>query len=126
MIYDPKLAEPPTRFQTAEEHAYRYLRNLILTGVFLGGAKLNQDELASKLAVSRMPIRQAIRLIESEGLVVSRPNRGAVVTALGPDAILELFEMRSVLEGLALRLATPRITKEDLKSLRSRSTRSIV
>jgi DNA-binding GntR family transcriptional regulator len=90
---------------------------LILTGKLPGGERLNQDELASRLGVSRMPIRQAIRRLESDGLVVSRPNRGAVVTALGPEAILELFEMRSVLEGLALRIAVTRMTPADLKSI---------
>ncbi|WP_048710719.1 GntR family transcriptional regulator [Microvirga massiliensis] len=116
MIFDPRSTSA-LRFQTAEEHVYSHLRSLILTGELSGGEKLNQDELAAKLAVSRMPIRQAIRRLESEGLVVNRPNRGAVVTVLGPDAILELFEMRSVLEGLALRLAATRITQQHLGSI---------
>jgi DNA-binding GntR family transcriptional regulator len=59
-----------------------------------------------------MPVRQAILRLESEGLVFQRPNRGAIVTLLGPEAILELFEMRSVLEGLALRLAVPQLRSE--------------
>jgi DNA-binding GntR family transcriptional regulator len=100
------------RFQTAEEFAHDRLRELILSGELAGGTKLHQDELANRLGVSRMPVRQAILRLENEGLVVQRPNRGATVTLLGSEAILELFEMRSVLEGWAFRLAVPRMTAE--------------
>ena len=109
--------DPPPRLQTAEEHAYRYLRNLILAGRLPGGTKVNQDEMAKRLNVSRMPVRQAVLRLESEGLVSNRPNRGAVVTTLGPAAMLELFEMRSVLEGLAFMLAIPNIDARALKEL---------
>jgi DNA-binding GntR family transcriptional regulator len=107
-LFEP-VAEAPPRFQTAEEHAYKYLRDLILAGRLPGGTRLNQDEMAKRLQMSRMPVRQAVLRLESEGLVVNRPNRGAVVTTLGPAAMLELFEMRSVLEGLAFSLALPNI-----------------
>jgi DNA-binding GntR family transcriptional regulator len=70
-----------------------------------------------------MPVREAIRRLDSEGFVVSRPNRGAVVTALGPEAMLELFEMRSVLEGLAVALALPAITEEVLHDLQGQVRR---
>ena len=124
MINDAEIAdrdvEAPPRFQTAEEHAYHYLRDLILAGRLPGGTRLNQDEMAKRLQVSRMPVRQAVLRLQSEGLVVSRPNRGAVVTSLGPVAMLELFEMRSVLEGLAFSLAIPNIDAEGRKELERR------
>jgi DNA-binding GntR family transcriptional regulator len=124
MINDTDIAgreaEAPPRFQTAEEHAYHYLRDLILAGRLPGGARLNQDEMAKRLQVSRMPVRQAVLRLQSEGLVVNRPNRGAVVTSLGPVAMLELFEMRSVLEGLAFSLAIPNIDAEGRKDLERR------
>ena len=88
--------ETSPAFQTAEEYAYQSLRGLILTGKLLGGTRLNQDELARRLNISRTPIRQAVLRLENEGLVVNRPNRGAVVTTLGPDAMLELFEMNTL------------------------------
>src|SRR5579871_541757 len=106
----PKPKQRPERFTTAEEFAHERLRELILTGELAGGTRLQQAELAARLGISRMPVRQAILRLESEGLVIQRPNRGAFVTLLGPEGILELFEMRSVLEGLALRLAVPQMT----------------
>ena len=118
---DPELeAPPPPSFQTAEEYAYQSLRALILAGKLQGGMRLNQDELARRLNVSRTPIRQAVLRLENEGLVVNRPNRGATVTTLGPAAMLELFEMRSVLEGLAFSLALPSIDARTIDEMERR------
>lgn len=108
------------RFQTAKDYAYQHLRHLILTGEIPGGVRINQDELARNLQLSRMPVRQAILRLEGEGLIVNRPNRGAVVTSVGPQAIFELFEMRGVLEGLALSLALPNIDRLALISIETR------
>lgn len=95
--------------RTAAQYVYDYLRDAILRGRLRGGERIDQDAVARQLGVSRMPVREAIRRLDTEGFVVNRPNRGAVVTALGPEALLELFEMRSVLEGLAVALALPAI-----------------
>jgi DNA-binding GntR family transcriptional regulator len=117
---DPLVEAAPPVFQTAEEYAYQSLRGLILAGKLRGGARLNQDELARRLNVSRTPIRQAVLRLTNEGLVVNRPNRGAIVTTLGPAAVLELFEMRSVLEGLAFGLAIPNIDARAVAELEKR------
>ena len=114
-------ASPLFRFQTAEEFVYSMLREMILGGRLRAGEKLNQDDIAHELKVSRMPVRQAIRRLESDGLVINRPNRGAVVTQLGPSAILELFEMRSVLEGLAVSLAIKNIDDTAVRELKRRA-----
>jgi DNA-binding GntR family transcriptional regulator len=90
------------RFKTAEHLVYDYLRDCILTGKLRGGVRLDQDQIAAHLGLSRMPVREAIKRLDAEGLVMSRPHRGVTVTSLGPDAVLELFEMRGVLEGLAV------------------------
>jgi DNA-binding GntR family transcriptional regulator len=119
-VASDSIGDSPPRFQTAEEHAYQYVRDLILAGRLPGGTRLNQDEMAKRLQMSRMPVRQAVLRLESEGLVVNRPNRGAVVTTLGPAAMLELFEMRSVLEGLAFSLALPNIDARDRAELGQR------
>ena len=107
----PRLAlgrdVPPVR--TVGEHVYEHLREAILSGRLRGGVRIDQDVVARQLGVSRMPVREAIRRLDSEGFVTNRANRGAVVTALGPEEMLELFEMRSVLEALAVFLALPRI-----------------
>jgi DNA-binding GntR family transcriptional regulator len=98
---------PPVR--TAGEHVYEHLREAILAGRLRGGERIDQDVVARQLGVSRMPVREAIRRLDSEGFVTNRANRAAVVTALGPEEMLELFEMRSVLEGLAVSLALRRV-----------------
>ncbi len=65
--------------------------------------------------MSRMPVREAFRRLASDGLVVLRPNRGCVVAGLTVDELYEIFEIRSVLEGLAVRLAMPRIDEEEIE-----------
>lgn len=109
--------------RTAEQQVYDYLRDQILSGKLAGGQRLHQDEIAAQLGVSRMPVREAIRRLHAEGLVVNRPNRGAVVTTLGPEAILDLFEIRSVLEGYAAALAVPAMTPAALRMLEERHAR---
>jgi DNA-binding GntR family transcriptional regulator len=64
-----------------------------------------------------MPVREAIKRLDAEGLVVSRPHRGVTVTSLGPDAVLELFEMRGVLEGLAVSTALRTLRESALRAL---------
>jgi DNA-binding GntR family transcriptional regulator len=75
---------------------------------------LRQDALAVELGVSRIPVREALAQLEAEGLVRLEPHRGAFVTALAPDEVAELFEMRAVLEPALLRKAIPRQTPADL------------
>ena len=71
---------------------------------------VRQDELAAAYGVSRMPIREAIRVLEAEGLVISRPNRGSVVAPLDPEDAEEIFDVRTALESLALRRSIPRLS----------------
>lgn len=104
----------PFRVQTVEQHVYKYLRDSILSGKLRGGERLSQDEIARHLGVSRMPIREAIKRLDSEGLVVTSPHRGTTVTTLGPEAVLELFEMRGALEGLAVSLAIRSMEEKSL------------
>ena len=70
------------------------------------------EDIAAEIGMSRMPVREAFRRLAADGLVVIRPNRGCIVAGLTLDEIYETFEMRSVLEGLAVRLAMPRIDGE--------------
>jgi DNA-binding GntR family transcriptional regulator len=111
---------------TAQQGAWSFIRERILTGVFPGGLRLNPQRIADDLGISRMPVREALLQLDAEGLVTIRPNRGAVVTILTADDVQELFEMRAVLEGLALRLAASRIRgplTADLDDLRTRMDR---
>lgn len=102
---------------TTRQHAYKYLREQILKGRLSNGQRINLDDIAAALGVSRMPVREAVRQLSAEGFVTIYPRRGVTVTSLDFDDILELFEMRAVLEGLAVRHAAPFIAKGGIDRL---------
>src|SRR4051812_15328338 len=103
---------------SAQQEAYAYLLDGILAGTLAAGTRLKPIEIAKHLGISRMPVREAIRQLDAEGFTVSRPNRGAVVTTLSPDDMLELFEIRAALEALAARMAVSIISAKELDALR--------
>ena len=97
--------DPADKSLSAQRLAYAHIRERIRAGTLAGGERVVPEAIAAELSISRMPVREAIRQLDSEGLLTIRPNRGAVVTTLTPEDVLELFEMRAVLEGLAARKA---------------------
>ena len=101
---------PP--FATAQQQAYGYLREKILSGEFASDLKLNPAEIAAALGISRVPVREALLQLDAEGLVTLRPNRSAVVTRLTASEVEELFAIRALLEGLAVKFAMPNLTEE--------------
>jgi DNA-binding GntR family transcriptional regulator len=109
--------------QTLPSAVAERLREKILRGEFREGEQLRQHAIADELAVSRIPVREALRQLEAEGLVKIQDHRGAVVTALSPDEIEELFEMRAALESLTLRRAVPHLTEEGLAQAEQALTR---
>ncbi len=104
-----KHDEPAT---SAQQQAYLFLRDKIQTGRLPGGSRIKPEDIADELGISRMPVREAIRQLDSEGLLTIRPNRGAVVTVLSPDRLAELFEMRAALEGVCARHAAVNFDEE--------------
>ncbi len=104
----------PLRRQTVTELALEALRDRILRGVYPEGAPLRQDALASELGVSRIPIREALRQLEAEGLVTLSPHHGATVSTLSIEEIGELSELRALIESDLLRRSIPRLTDSDL------------
>jgi DNA-binding GntR family transcriptional regulator len=80
------------------EAVYRSVRDAILNGVFAPGQMLRQEEVASRLGVSRSPLREALPRLEAEGIVVSHPRRGYAVASLDLDEIVEAFDLRALLE----------------------------
>lgn len=90
------------------------LRQAIQHGIFAEGQSLRQDEIATQFGVSRIPVREALRQLEAEGLVTFHPNRGAMVAILSPAAAQEICEIRIALETTALQLAIPQHTAADL------------
>lgn len=101
-IRKPKPEETPT---SAQQQAYLFLRDQIQIGRLAGGSRVKPEDVATELGISRMPVREAIRQLDTEGLLTIRPNRGAVVTVFTADRLSELFDMRAVLEGLCARRA---------------------
>lgn len=95
------------------------LRQAILYGVFQEGQSLRQDEIATKFGVSRIPVREALRQLEVEGLVTFYTNRGAMVTTLSLVEIQEIAEIRIALETTALQLAIPNLTKTDFEKAKT-------
>jgi DNA-binding GntR family transcriptional regulator len=90
------------------------LRSAITDGRLAPGEKLDQNAIAANMGVSRMPVREALKQLQSEGLVVVYPYRGVEVARLDPAAITEMFEIRIVLEQLALSRAVPELRQSTL------------
>ncbi|CEJ10717.1 HTH-type transcriptional regulator McbR [bacterium YEK0313] len=116
------MSRSPTRRQqdaastpriAAPELVFEGLREAIMSGEFESGSVLRQDALAERFGTSRIPVREALRKLEAEGLVSIQPNRGAVVSHLSLEDVLELMEIRIALECRALTLAIPNMTEED-------------
>lgn len=93
------------------------LRRRILDGEFAGGFQLRQDALAGLLHISRIPLREALVQLESEGLVRILPHRGAVVSEVSAADIEELFSLRALLEPRLLRRSAPRLTPVDFAAM---------
>ena len=94
------------------------LRRAISAGEMAPGFQLRQDDLAERFGTSRIPVREALRQLEAEGFVTFLPNRGAVVSDLSIDEVIELLEIRIALECHALRLAIPAMGDIDLDDAR--------
>ncbi len=97
---------------------FHTLRQAILRGELKPGERLLEIQLANKLGVSRTPIREAIRKLELEGLVLMIPRRGAVVAEITEKSLRDVLEVRGALEELAVELACDRITEEQIEELK--------
>ncbi len=97
--------------------AYRRLLDDIRNGTLPPGARLRETELADRFGISRTPVREAIRQLEADGLVVHLPRQGATIRTLDHAEVVELYEMRAVLEGTAARLAARAASDIELAEL---------
>ncbi len=95
------------------------LRQRIVDGDYPPGERLTEDRLAADFGVSRNPVREALRIVEADGLVTMLPRRGAVVATPDASTIADLFAVRSSLESVAARLAAERATPQDVADLRA-------
>jgi DNA-binding GntR family transcriptional regulator len=96
---------------------YDHLREDILSGRAKPGEPIRQEHLAAKLGVSRAPVREALKTLEGEGLILFRPRRGYLVATLDLEEIKEIFEIRALLEERGGHLAAQRRTDEDVKAV---------
>ena len=110
---DAGFHPPPTRALACADA----IRRRILEGHYAGGMQLRQDALAEEFGVSRIPIREALVQLEAEGLVKIQPHKGAVVSDLSLDDILELFEFRALIEPRLLERSAAKLTEQEFRQL---------
>ena len=99
---------------TKSERIVDELRRLILSGELPRGARMQQDELALRFEASITPVREALRVLAAEGLVVGEPHRGVRVASVDVDRVKAVYVMRRLVESYAMQRATQRITRRDL------------
>ena len=111
--------------RTTQEMVFDFLRDAILSGKLRGGSRLVQDKIATDLNVSRVPVREALLQLESEGLVRMEAHRGASVVWLSPEEIAELFDIRALLVADAVRRAVHGLTDEQIERLQDIERREV-
>lgn len=120
MTHAPYLPLPPqpvadaAGFPSLPDYVASRLREAILSGAVPAEALLRQEDVGQRFGVSRPPVREALKRLEAEGLVVSRPRRGYVVAPLDPGDVEEIFEIRMLLEERAAQIAARRRTDADV------------
>lgn len=117
----PGPRKRPTAYYVSKSDLVTDALRELITGLKIApGTPLRQRELAEQFDVSYTPVREALRRLESEGLVVRNVHRGATVSRAEPDELAENYQILAVLEGLAGRFATVKLTDEDLIEIEAR------
>jgi DNA-binding GntR family transcriptional regulator len=119
------MVDPVTRIlegrerlvQNASVAATELIRQAILDGRLEPGSRLKEEELARELGISRTPVREALLMLQAEGLIETTPNRGAVVRTHDADDLIDLYQLRALLEGYAARQAATRVSEDELERL---------
>lgn len=104
--------------ESIAEMVAQKIREGIMNQTLKSGDKLREVELSNQLNVSRTPVREAFRILQSEGLVVHNPRSGVVVTSIGINDVVQLYEVRGVLEQLSVFSAASYITEEQLQEIK--------
>lgn len=100
------------------DQVYDYLRQAVLNGHLQPGERVVETEIAEHFGISRMPVREALRKLEIEGLIETIPRKGNVVRKIEPDTVEEIFAIRQLLEPFVAKMAMERITAEEIESLK--------
>jgi len=109
--------KPIERHQTLREKILETIRDAILKGTLKPGEKVAEPDLAERFGISRTPIREAFRQLESEGYLTVIPRKGAVVAALSEQDVQEFYAIKSILEGYAAELAASRLNEKEIDQL---------
>ena len=104
--------------ETLSEHVFRRIQAAIIQGDIAPGSKISEPELARTYGISRGPLREAIHRLEGQRLVVRVPHVGARVVSLSTQELIELYQIRESLEGMACRLAAEHMSAEQIQALR--------
>jgi DNA-binding GntR family transcriptional regulator len=115
--------KPIERHQTLREKILETIRDAILKGSLKPGERVSEPELAERFGISRTPIREAFRQLESEGYLEVIPRKGAVVASLSERDVVEFYAIKSILEGHAARIAAERMTDREIERLEAINTK---
>ncbi|MGN0298522.1 MAG: GntR family transcriptional regulator [Lachnospiraceae bacterium] len=116
----PNLKVPMNEYLPLRDVVFQTLRQAILKGELLPGERLMEVRLANALGVSRTPVREAIHMLELEGLVVMVPRKGAEVARISEKNLYDVLEVRRALEKLAVELVCQRMSEEQLNQLKQK------
>ena len=111
------MSKPSRRPPTAQEFVLGEVRKLIVSGELRAGEQIKQDALAEQLGTSRVPLREALKILEGEGQVTYHPHRGYFVAELSATDLVEVYRIRQLLEDEAVSVAIPKLTDADLAEL---------
>lgn len=108
-----------TRPPTAQEAVLAQVRRELVSGALRPGQQVRQEQLAERYGVSRVPLREALKILEGEGQVVYHPHRGYFVTELSVEDLVEVYRLRELLEAEAIRAAVPNLTDRSMADLQT-------
>ncbi len=118
-----RVFEPLSLSRSAGSAAAEQIREAIVDGRLHPGERLKEEQLARELGISRTPVREALVMLQAEGLVDALPNRGSTVRTYSLRDLEEMYELRELLEGHAARRAAERVTEPELDALRASCAR---
>jgi DNA-binding GntR family transcriptional regulator len=113
------VAIPARQYSTLREWAYLQLRDMIITGALAPGEDLHESQLCAQLGISKSPLREALRQLAQDGLVVAESNKGSLVAPLTFEDFREIYSLRRQIEPLEVRLAVPNIDDATIARLRA-------
>ena len=108
---------PPRKGSGTQEWIYQVLRYGIISGNLYPGMQLKQDEISDSLNVSHIPVREALRQLEAQHIVTIHPNRGATVTSLTYESIIEMIHVLDAIRSTMIKASIPQMKEEDFQSL---------